>query len=101
MGALLSVLLLLVSPAAAAAQEAGAPAAEEGRTHRVQVGETLWQIAALTVGDPTLWPALYLANRDQIKDPSRVYPGQELAIPAIDPARAADLRREAATLTTR
>ncbi len=94
-----TLLLLLGSIAlvtAAPAQDAAAP-----RLHRVQAGETLWKIARLTVGDPTLWPALYLANRDQIKDPSRVYPGQELAIPEIDPARADALRREAATLTTR
>ncbi len=76
------------------------PAAKNPAIHTVQHGETLWQIAAHRVGDPTLWPALYLANRDQIKDPSRVYPGQELAIPEIDPARADALRGEAATLTT-
>lgn len=70
------------------------------RTYTVQPGQTLWQIASLTVGDPTLWPALYLANRDQIKDPSRVYPGQELAIPNIDPDQAATLRREGGALNT-
>jgi nucleoid-associated protein YgaU len=53
--------------------------------HTVRPGETLWDIAALTVGDPTLWPALYRANRDQIKDPAVLYPGQTLTIPAIDP----------------
>ena len=73
---------------------------QPGRTHTVQLGETLWQIAARTVGDPTLWPALYLANRDQIKDPSRVYPGQQLAIPEIDPKRVEDLRREGGALNT-
>lgn len=73
---------------------------QPGRTHTVQPGETLWQIAAHTVGDPTLWPALYLANRDQIKDPSRVYPGQRLAIPKIDPEKAEELRREGGELNT-
>jgi nucleoid-associated protein YgaU len=87
-------LVLLVAALGTAAEPA------EGRTHTVQAGETLWQIAKRTVGDATLWPALYLANRDQIKDPSRVYPGQQLAIPEIDPQRAPELRREAATLTT-
>ncbi|MDX1649425.1 MAG: LysM peptidoglycan-binding domain-containing protein [Myxococcota bacterium] len=76
------------------------PAATE-RVHEVRPGETLWQIAAATIGDPTLWPALYLANRDRIKDPARVYPGQRLAIPRIEPGERAALRREAATLTRR
>jgi nucleoid-associated protein YgaU len=64
-------------------------------------GETLWTIAETTIGDPTLWPALYRANRDQIKDPARVYPGQKLTIPAIDPSAVRELRREALDLTPR
>ena len=68
------------------------------KTYVVREGDTLWTIAAAAIGDPTLWPALYLANRDQIKDPARVYPGQELAIPEIDPAERTALRREAEAL---
>ena len=49
--------------------------------HVVQPGETLWQIAAALSGNPHRWPELYRANRDQIKDPSLLYPGQRLAIP--------------------
>jgi nucleoid-associated protein YgaU len=60
-----------------------APAAAE-RVHEVQAGETLWQIAAQVTGDPHLWPELYRANRDQIGDPSRLYPGQRLSIPEFD-----------------
>jgi nucleoid-associated protein YgaU len=51
------------------------------RVHRVQDGETLSSIAAIHFGNPHLWPALYRANRDQIRDPSRLYPGQTLSIP--------------------
>jgi len=85
--------LCAVLPGAAAAEDAA-------RIHEVRPGETLWRIAQLTVGDPTLWPALYLANRDQIKDPALVYPGQRLAIPEIDPKERDSLRREAETLTS-
>ncbi|MCP3987123.1 MAG: LysM peptidoglycan-binding domain-containing protein [bacterium] len=95
---LLSAFVFAMAMVAGAQQAAPA---EPSRTFTVQPGQSLWQIASLTVGDPTLWPALYLANRDQIKDPSRVYPGQRLAIPEIDPERADDLRREAGALTTR
>jgi nucleoid-associated protein YgaU len=77
-----------------------APAEGEARIHEVRPGETLWTIAEATVGDPTLWPALYLANRDQIKDPALVYPGQQLAVPEIDPEKRGSLRREAEILTS-
>ena len=66
------LLVLFVSPAAWADAE---------RVHVVQPGETLWYIAAQVAGDPHLWPRLYRANRDQIVDPSRLYPGQVLSIP--------------------
>lgn len=51
--------------------------------YRVGTGETLWTIAAKQTiyGDPLLWPLIYQANRDQIRDPKQVYPGQSLSIP--------------------
>lgn len=59
------------------------PSADDARTHTVRAGETLWTIAAARVGDGALWPALYRANRDQIRDPAVLYPGQRLEIPAM------------------
>lgn len=46
-------------------------------------GETLWTIAARKdiYFDSFLWPLIYQANRDQIKDPRQIYPGQVLSIP--------------------
>lgn len=73
----------------------GAASAEKPRTHQVRPGETLSHVALYTLGDPALWPAIYEANRDQIKDPSVIYAGQQLAIPEIDAKRRAALRREA------
>jgi nucleoid-associated protein YgaU len=67
----------------------------------VRSGESLWMIAADTLGDPFLWPAIYRANRDQIKNPSLVYPGQKLAIPELDAASRAALRREAGVVEPR
>jgi nucleoid-associated protein YgaU len=51
--------------------------------HTVKRGETLPQIAALpeVYGDSSLWPLLYRANRDQIRDPKVLWPGQQLRIP--------------------
>ena len=51
--------------------------------HTVKRGETLPQIAAQfdVYNDASLWPLLYRANRDQIRDPRRIWPGQVLRIP--------------------
>ena len=51
--------------------------------YTVSEGELLWTIAKRpdVYGDPLLWPLLYQANRDQIKDPRKIYAGQTLAIP--------------------
>lgn len=51
--------------------------------HTVKRGETLPQIAAKSdvYNDYRLWPLLYRANRDQIRDPRHVWPGQVLRIP--------------------
>ena len=51
--------------------------------HVVEPGETLWSIAAQSdvYADPYLWPLIYKFNRDQITDPSTIYPKQLLQIP--------------------
>jgi nucleoid-associated protein YgaU len=45
-------------------------------------GENLWIISAKpeVYGEGLLWPLLYQANRDQIKDPRQIFPGQSLSI---------------------
>jgi nucleoid-associated protein YgaU len=53
-------------------------------THfEVRTKQSLWTISARreVYNDPLLWPAIYKANRDQIKDPRQVFPGQVLTIP--------------------
>jgi nucleoid-associated protein YgaU len=51
--------------------------------YTVSQGETLWLIAARreVYGEPLLWPLLYRANRDQIRDPRQIHAGQILDIP--------------------
>jgi nucleoid-associated protein YgaU len=56
--------------------------AEPITSYSVGEGETLWTISAQSqvYGDGLLWPLLYQANRDQIKDPRQIFPGQVLSI---------------------
>lgn len=59
------------------------PSYKPSSNYRVRSGENLFAIAARrkVYGDALLWPLIYKANRDQIKDPQQIYPGQVLTIP--------------------
>lgn len=52
-------------------------------SYTVRRGETLPQIAARNeiYNDASLWPIIYRANRDQIRDPKHLWPGQTLKVP--------------------
>lgn len=58
------------------------PKIEPAASYNVGDGETLWTISAQpqVYGEGLLWPLLYQANRDQIKDPRQIFPGQSLSI---------------------
>jgi nucleoid-associated protein YgaU len=77
------------------------PAPAPLTSYPVRDDENLWTIAARkeVYGDPMLWPILYRANRDQIKDPRQVYPGQVLVIPRGLPPRDLEEAREKARLS--
>lgn len=47
----------------------------------VQPGFTLWEIAQTTYGDGFLYVRVYEANRDLIRNPDLIYPGQVFAVP--------------------
>lgn len=49
----------------------------------VQPGATLWAIAREQFGEGILYVAVYEANRDQIRDPDLIYPGQVFKIPEL------------------
>ncbi|MBE0554368.1 MAG: LysM peptidoglycan-binding domain-containing protein, partial [Rhodobacteraceae bacterium] len=50
-------------------------------TVTVQPGFTLWGIAKENFGDGVLYVQVYEANRDKIRDPDLIYPGQVFTIP--------------------
>lgn len=55
--------------------------AQEPKTYMVRKGDTLRSIAKHFYGAEFRWEELLHANRDQIKDPENLFPGQELKIP--------------------
>jgi nucleoid-associated protein YgaU len=61
--------------------EMGAPSMTPGRTYVVVSGDSLSKIAKREYGDAQKWPKIYEANRNIIKNPDLIYPGQELRIP--------------------
>lgn len=50
----------------------------------VQPGFTLWGIARESYGDGLLYVRVYEANKDLIRDPDLIYPGQVFSLPAGD-----------------
>jgi nucleoid-associated protein YgaU len=58
-----------------------APAAAAARTHEVAKGETLSAIAQRYYGKASEYPKIFEANKDVLKDPDKIFPGQKLRIP--------------------
>ena len=51
------------------------------RTYTVKAGDSLSKIAKREYGDAGKWNAIFEANRDKIKNPDLIHPGQILNLP--------------------
>lgn len=51
----------------------------------VKSGDSLSKIAKREYGDAQQWPKIFEANKDILKDPDKIYPGQKLRIPPQTP----------------
>jgi nucleoid-associated protein YgaU len=57
----------------------------EGQTYVViQPGDYLWRIARATYGQGIRYTTIFEANRDQIRNPDLIYPGQVFVLPGHD-----------------
>ena len=52
-----------------------------GGSYVVRRGNSLWVIARQLFGEGFRYTAIYSANRDQIRDPNKIYPGQTFKLP--------------------
>jgi len=86
---ILLTLGLVIGTAGTAAAQDTTQAPGRSQRHVVQLGETLWGIAQLYLGDPFLWPEIYRLNTMVVEDPHWIFPGEELMLSAADATQVA------------
>ena len=74
------------APEAPAAGEAAAPPKPKDGRVVIQPGNNLWRISKVLYGTGAKFTVIYEANKNQIRDPDMIYPGQVFVIPEGDSA---------------
>ena len=60
-----------------------APEADTAEFYTIVRGDSLSKIAKRYYGDAMKYPIIFEANREVIKDPDLIYPGQQIRIPKL------------------
>jgi len=66
---------------AASSERAQAPGETSPKAVVVRRGDTLWHIAERHYGSGVRYTKIFRTNRDQIRSPHRIYPGQRFDLP--------------------
>ena len=56
----------------------------------IQPGNNLWRISRVIYGRGVEYTVIYQANREQIRDPDLIYPGQIFSTPGVHPPKEID-----------
>ncbi len=64
-------------------------------TYTVKSGDTLWGISTIFLTSPWRWPELWGMNKEQIRNPHLIYPGQQLRLVKADGRARLELAGEA------
>jgi hypothetical protein len=52
--------------------------------YTVKRGDTLWAISGMFLTSPWRWPELWGMNMEEVRNPHRIYPGQQLVLEKVD-----------------
>lgn len=55
---------------------------EDDNYYTIEKGDTLWGIAAKTMGNGAKYTEIFEANKEVIQDPDKIFPGQKIRIPS-------------------